>query len=166
MQALTVTDLDDQGLRMLEVRARRATVNLLRSLFPLQTLPHKDEAGTLRHGFGRPIEKRPITERVASMALTEEILQTQTILRGRVFELVAVHPQAEDKLPYLYAIGDLLGAEQLRGWSALWTAMRQGDWLQVGTELMVCQWDKYYGAIPEKRRAVFALIMAISAPVE
>ena len=158
-------DLDDQGLRMIEVRARRATVNLLRSLFPLQPLPHKDDTGTLRHGFGRPIEKRPITERVASMALTEEILQAQNILRGRVFELVAVHPQAEAKLPYLYAIGDLLGAEKLRDWSALWSAMRQGDWTRAGTELMVCQWDRYYGASDEKRRAVFALIMAISAPL-
>lgn len=156
-------DLDDQVLRMIEVRARRRTVDLLRSLFPMQALPNKDDTGTMRHGFGRPIERRPITERVASMALTEEVLHTQDVLRGRVFELLAVHPQAEPKLPYLYAIGDILGSDKLRDWTALWSAMRREDWVQVGTELMVCQWDRYYGASDEKRRAVFSLIMAISA---
>lgn len=160
-----VADLDDQGLQDVENRAHPIAMDLIRGLFPMQPTPRKDAQGTLRHGFGRPIEKRPMTDAAASFVLADDLRATQATLRGRVFELIAVHPEAEDRLPYLYAIGDLLGAEKLRDWSALWEQLRRQDWQEVGVELMTAQWDKYYASGAEKRRAVMGLILKISAPV-
>lgn len=160
-----VADLDDQGLQDVENRAHPIAMDLIRDLFPMQPVPRQDSHGTLRHGFGRPIEKRPMSDSAASFVLADDLRQTQFVLRGRVFELIAVHPEAEPRLPYLYAIGDLLGAEKLRDWSALWEQLRKQDWQAVGVELMTAQWDKYYASGNEKRRAVVGLILKISAPV-
>lgn len=159
-----MTDLDDRGLQMMEGRARVRVLDLLRQMFPLRTLPKRDEAGILRVGYGRSIEERGMSERVARFALADDVQRTQAILRGRVFEVVAVHPEAEAKLPAIYAIGDILGPERMRDWTALWTAMRRLDWPAVGVELMTCQWDRYLGASPEKKRAVFSLILQVVTP--
>lgn len=160
-----VTDLDDQQLQDVETRAHPVAMDLIRGLFPFQPYPKRDAQDVQRHGFGRPIEKRPMSDAAASFVLADDLRATQAILRGRVFELIAVHPEAEPRLPYLYAIGDLLGAEKLRDWSALWEQLRKQDWQAVGVELMTAQWDKYYASGAEKRRAVVGLILKISAPV-
>lgn len=159
-----MTDLDDASLLQVELRARHATQALLRRLFPMQEYPAKDAAGVLRHGYGRPIDQRPMTVRAAAFVLAEQVIHAQNILRARVFELIATHPEVEPKLPPLYAIGDILGAERLRDWTALWDAMRRGAWPAVGIELMTAQWDRYVGASEDKRRAVFELILKISTP--
>lgn len=161
-----MTDLDDRSLRLMESRARFRVLDLLRELFPLRAFPGRDEAGILRLGYGRSIEVRGMSERVAKFALADDVQRTQAILRGRVFELIAVHPEAEAKLDAVYAIGDILGPEQMRDWAALWAAMRRMDWPAVGVELMTCQWDRYLGASAEKKRAVFSLILKIVAPME
>lgn len=159
-----MTDLDDQGLQRMEARARHRVIEILSQLFPLRPYPGKDEAGIVRHGHGRPIESRPMSDRTARFALADDVHHTQSILRGRIFELVAVHPEAESKLPALYAIGDILGPERMRDWADLWSAMRRLDWPGVGVELMTCQWDRFLGASLDKKRAVMSLVLQITAP--
>lgn len=165
MGPTVVTDLDDQALQDVESRAHPLAMELIRGLFPLQPYPKTDAQGVLRHGFGRPIEKRAMSDATASFALADDLRATQAILRGRVFELIAVHPEAEPRLPYLYAIGDLLGAEKLRDWAALWEQLRREDWQAVAVELMTAKWDAYYASSLDKRRAVMGLVLAISSPI-
>lgn len=157
-------DLDDQTLLLAESRAGRRAFQLLTDLFPMQELPGEDEAGTLRLGYGRPVMKRALSKSTAVHWLRADVVLAQQTLRGRVFELLALHPDAESRLPFIYAIGDILGAEILRDWSQLWDAMRRGDWQQVAVELLTAQWDRFYGSSADKRRAVIGLAMSVASP--
>ncbi|WP_202841993.1 hypothetical protein [Luteimonas saliphila] len=159
-----MTDLDDHSLLLAEVRAGRRAIDIVQELFPFQPTAKPDEVGILRLGHGRPIQRRPVSTATALHWLKSDMVHVQQVLRGRVFELLALHPEASDRLPYLYAVGDLLDAETLRDANPLWDAMRKGDWRTAATELMACQWDRYYGSTAEKRRAVIGLVMAIAAP--
>lgn len=157
-----MTDLDDQQLLEVEARARRPTHAVLKQIWPLHRRPTPDETGTVRLGFGRAIERRDVTDRAADLELMEDVIRVQAVLRGEVFHLLALNPDAEPRLPFVYAVADILGADTVRDASPLWAAMRAGDWRRAGQELMLCQWDRYLGASDDKRRAAFDLILNIS----
>ncbi|WP_115513032.1 MULTISPECIES: hypothetical protein [Xanthomonas] len=155
-------DLDDERLAAVETEAMARTMVLLKSLFTFDRFPKKDSMGIVRHGHGRPIERRAMTEEVAEFALSNDVQAAQACLRARIFELIVVHPEAVPRLPYIYALADILEPERMREWSPLWSAMRRGDWNAVGVELMTCHWDRYYGESTEKRRAVMQIIMDLA----
>lgn len=151
-------DLDEVHLAQMELRTRKKTSQVLHGLFPFTGTPHRDATGTLRLGFGRPIERRPITMQAADLVLTQEIINTQQVLRGRVFELVATHPEAEDRLPYIYAAADILGAETLRDWDGLWASMRNGDWEGAAAELGLVNWSTHIETTKDTQRALWTVI--------
>ena len=159
-----MTDLDDNVLLLAENRAARKAVALVQNLHPFNATAHRDEVGILRVGHGRAIERRPVTASTAMHWLRADMVEVQRTLRGRVFELLALHPDAEPRLAPIYAVADLLGADVVRDSAPLWDAMRRGDWRQAATELLLCQWDRWYGTSDEKRRAVIGLVTAIAAP--
>ncbi|MEF3081878.1 hypothetical protein V3391_06580 [Luteimonas sp. SMYT11W] len=159
-----VVDLDDKALQEIETIAHAEAMELLRGIHSMQPYPKVDALGIRRHGFGRPIEKRPITEYAASVALSEDVKLTVAALRGRVFELVAVHPEAKSRLKYLYAIADLLGAEKLNDWSALWDCLRRQDWDGAAVELMTAQWDRLFACDALSKRHVMRLVHEVSRP--
>lgn len=149
---------DETSLAELEARATAPTATLLEQLFPFSPFPSKDAAGTLRHGIGRPIEKRPMPKEVAEMALAHDILVTQQALRGRVFELIARHPDFEARLPYLYALADIMGPDEMRNWNKFWTMLNARDLEGASAELIVANWDRLVGANEKSRKAVFLII--------
>lgn len=153
-----MTDVSELDLSAIEQRSSGPTASLLKSLFPFTPLPRTDSAGIVRHGIGRAIEKRPMPHAVAEIALMHDISTTQQALRGRVFELVARHPDYEDRLPYLYAIADIFGAEITRNWSKLWQLLNARDLEGAASELIVAQWDRVMGSDESTRRAVFQLV--------
>lgn len=157
----------DFDLEALEQRTSGLTASILKALFPFQAFPRVDVAGIVRHGIGRPIEKRPLSREVAEVALMHDITTTQTVLRGRVFELVARHPDFEDRLPYLYAIADIFGAEMTRSWAKLWQLLNARDLEGAASELVVAQWDRVMGSDEPTRRAVFQLVnrLQLGAPI-
>lgn len=149
---------DETSLAELEARATAPTAKLLEQLFPFTAFPSKDAAGTLRHGIGRPIEKRPMSKEVAEMALAHDILGTQQALRGRVFELIARHPDYENRLPYLYALADIMGPDEMRNWNKFWTMLNARDLEGASAELVVANWDRLVGSNEQSRKAVFRII--------
>lgn len=153
-----MTDVSELDLSAIEQRSSGPTATLLKSLFPFTPFPRVDAAGIVRHGIGRAIEKRPMPQEVAEIALMHDITTTQQALRGRVFELVARHPDYEDRLPYLYAIADIFGAEITRNWSKLWQLLNARDLEGAASELIVAQWDRVMGSDEPTRRAVFQLV--------
>jgi len=157
-------DLDDQRLQEVEAVAHGEAMELLRSIHAMQPYPKVDAAGIERHGFGRPIRKRPLTEYAASVALSEDVKTTVAMLRGRVFELVAVHPEATSRLKYLYAIADLLGAEKVKDWAQLWDCLRRQDWDGAAVELLTAQWDRLFACDTVSKRHVMRLIHEVSCP--
>lgn len=159
-----MVDLDDHQLQEIETVAHGEAMELLRSIHALQPYPKIDAAGIERHGFGRPIRKRPISEYAASVALSEDVKATVAILRGRVFELVAVHPEATSRLKYLYAVADLLGAEKVKDWAALWDALRRQDWDGAAIELMSAHWERLFAGDSVSKRHVVRLIHELSRP--
>jgi len=159
-----VPDLDDQRLQEIEGVAHAEAMELLRGIHSLQPYPKVDALGVRRHGFGRQIEKRPISEYAASVALSEDVKATVAALRGRVFELVAVHPEAASRLKYLYAIADLLGPEKLNDWAALWDCLRRQDWDGAAVELMTAQWDRLFACDTVSKRHVMRLVHEVSRP--
>lgn len=152
-------ELTDAYVAQVELRTRRRTAELMYGMFPTDAKPRRDAVGILRLGVGRPIERRGQSPRVANLVLTEEIMQTQQVLHGRVVELLAYQSGAESRLPYLYAVADILGAETMRDWKEIWDAAKRGDWATVGSEVLVGNWDAHYGAEPRDRRAVTRLVM-------
>lgn len=162
-----MTNVDEIDLEGLEERSRAQTAALVRQLFPFQAYPMRDSAGIVRHGIGRPIEKRPMAPPVAEAALMYDLTQTQKALRGRVFELIVRQPSFEPRLPYLYALGDIFGPEKLAGWSRLWVLLGIGDMEGMASELIVAQWDKMMGADEATRRLVFRIInqLQLGVPV-
>lgn len=153
-------DLDDVELQRLEIVGMRKAEAIIRGFHPLRAFPGKDELGVVRHGYGRPIERRPISERVALVALREEMVQTVAILRPRVFELKGTHPEIpDDRIAVLYALADLLGPAETRDWSPLWDAMRRQDWATVTQELLNCHMLKLMSDTQSQKRQVSELIV-------
>lgn len=159
-----MTDLDDRVLLLAETRAARKAITLVQALHPFNATAHRDEVGILRVGHGRPVERRAVSEATALHWLRSDMVEVQRTLRVRVFELLALQPEAELRLPQIYAVADMLGAEMVRDAAPLWAAMRRADWRAAATELLLCQWDRWYGASDEKRRAVIGLVTAVAAP--
>lgn len=159
-------DLDDQGLLQVELRGRNEAMRLVKGLHPFTAYASRDEQGVMRHGHGRQVEHRPISLATADVALKAELVQISQVLRGRVFPLVAVHPEAEAKVGLLYALADIVGAETMRDWAPLWEALRRGDYRSAASELLNCNWDKYYGSTPDKRRRILDLVLGIMTPNE
>lgn len=157
-------DLDDVQLQKIEAVAHSEAMELLRSIHAMQPFPKVDALGIERHGFGRPIRKRPISEYAASVALSEDVKATVETLRVRVFELVAVHPEATSRLKYLYAIADLLGAEKVKDWSGLWDCLRRQDWDGAAVELLTAQWDRLFACDNLSKRHVMRLVHEVSRP--
>lgn len=158
-----MTNLDDQTLLNAENRGVKGAFDLLKSFFEFLPLPKQDEVGIMRHGYGRPIQSRPMTKETAEHGLRTDLMRSQTVLKGRIFELLAVHPESEDKIKYLYAIADVFGPEVLRDTREIWDTARKGDWREVGTQIMLMHWDRYFGVSTEKRRAVLNMVMDMSA---
>lgn len=157
-----MVDLDDYELNRAEMAARLTAEDLIRRVYPFTAYPRKDSLGVVRHGYGRPIEKRPMTTRVADLALREELIRTSAVLRGRVFELKATHPEVPDgRIAVLYAIADILGPEETRDWSPLWEALRRLDWPQVVQELLTCHLFKLMSETPDHKRSVSELIVML-----
>ncbi|KWV17147.1 hypothetical protein [Xanthomonas translucens] len=154
-------DLDDAALATSEKVACEKAVELLKECWAMRPLPGRDGNRVLRHGYGRPIEVRPQSRKVAAAALLDDVEWSQGVLRGRVFELLAVHPEAQPKLPYIYALADILGPERMRDWGELWAVIRRGDWEAAVAELLVCNWDTLYGANANDRRAVVKLVLGL-----
>lgn len=159
-----MADLDDQQLQEIETVAHAEAMELLRGIHALQPFPKLDALGIERHGFGRPIRRRPINEYAASVALSEDVKSTVAALRGRVFELIAVHPEAVSRLKYLYAIADLLGTEKIKDWTALWDALRRQDWDAAAVELLTAQWDRLFACDSLSKRNVMRLVHELSRP--
>lgn len=153
--------LDDETFHETQSRAIAGAVDILRTLHPMQALPRKDHAGNVRHGFGRLIERRPQSEEVAIAALHADVKAASEVLRLRVLTLLTLRPEAEHKLKYLYAIGDLMDAEKLRDWDELWSAMGRGDWDEVEIELVQSHWGHFTGQDKDKIRSVIRLIREI-----
>lgn len=163
-----MTHTHDLDLAAIEQRTSGPTATLLKSLFPFTPLPSLDSAGIVRHGIGRAIEKRPMPRAVAEIALMHDINTTQQAIRARVFELVARHPDYEDRLPYLYAIADIFGPEITRNWTKLWSLLNARDLEGAASELIVAQWDRVMGSDEPTRRAVFQLVnrLQLGAPLQ
>lgn len=157
-----MTDLDDQLLLQVELRGRNEAMRLVKGgLHPFNAYAARDEQGVMRHGHGRQVEHRPISVATADVVLKAELVQIAEVLRGRVFPLVSVHPATASKVGLLYALADIVGAETMRDWSPLWETLRQGDYKGAASELLNCNWDKYYGSTPDKRRRILDLVLGI-----
>jgi hypothetical protein len=156
--------MDDGVLLMAETRAARKAIVLVQSLHPFRATASRDEVGILRIGHGRAVERRPVSEATALHWLKSDMVEVQRTLRARVFDLLALQPEAEARLPQIYAVADLLGADMVRDAAPLWAALRRADWRAAATELLLCQWDRWYGTSDEKRRAVIGLVTAVAAP--
>jgi hypothetical protein len=161
-----MTDFDDQQLLQVELRGRNEAMNLVKGLLPFKAFAERDELGVMRHGHGRQVEHRPISPSVADVVLKAELVQVADTLRGRIFPLVAVHPQAANKVGTLYALADIVGAETMRDWAPLWEALRKADYRGAASELLNCNWDKYYGSTPDKRRKILDLVWRMGDPPE
>lgn len=161
---VTEDELDLDGL---EARSAQPTATLLEELFAFNPFPKSDAAGILRHGIGRPIEKRPMPKEVADVALAHDVRTTQVVLRRRIFELMARHPDFEPRLPYLYALADIMGPEKMKEWSKFWTLLNSRDLEGASAELFVANWDRLLGTNEAVRRAVFRIINRLQngAPV-
>ncbi|MCF8809660.1 hypothetical protein KIP31_10055 [Xanthomonas campestris pv. campestris] len=130
---MMVPDLDDATLLAAERQSLDEAVVLLQECWGRTCRPRRDARNVLRLGYGRAIETREQSERVATMELTEDVMEAQETLRGRFFELLAVHPEMRPSLPYIIAIADIIGAELVRDATDLWAAARRGDWLEFGS---------------------------------
>ncbi|MEB1653850.1 hypothetical protein VDR21_04895 [Xanthomonas campestris pv. campestris] len=96
------------------------------------------------------------------MELTEDVMEAQEILRGRFFELLAVHPEMRRSLPYIIAIADIIGAELVRDATDLWAAARRGDWLEFGSVIQEFRWELFSDATERDKRAVSRLVMRLA----
>ncbi len=91
-------DLDDEALLTAERESLNEAV-LLQECWGRTTRPRRDSRHVLRLGYGRAIETREQSERAATLELTEDVMEAQETLRGRFFELLAVHPEMRGSLP-------------------------------------------------------------------
>lgn len=155
----------DIDLDAIEQETRQPTANLLEWIFPYNPFPKSDAAGIARLGIGRPLEKRAMPLAVARFALNQDIEMTQAQLRGRVFELVARHPEFKMRLPYLYTLADIMGAEEFKGWNKLWELLNKGDLEGASAELIVAKWDVLIGSTEAARKAIFLLISRLQVGV-
>ena len=156
-----LTETEGQAVRMAE--------GMVKSFYGFSALPRRDDTGTMRHGHGRPIERRPISLVQADRHLREEMVATRHALHARVFTLMAKRSIPVHKLAALYAIADIIDVEKVRDWHALWRSMELGEWNKVVRELLRCDIDRVFGAT-ERAKDMFAdLVMVMvsdAAPEE
>lgn len=134
-------DLDDAALAKIELRQRRKAEALVKELWDFTEYPKIDAVGITRLGFGWPINEVPVTPAVAEIQVAERLSRIQDVLHFRAFEIVGMHPEAEDRLAYLYLVADIIGVEILRDMTELWGYVRAGDWEEVAIELDSLQWE-------------------------
>ncbi|MBB3832542.1 hypothetical protein FHR55_000708 [Xanthomonas arboricola] len=159
---MMVPDLDDATLLAAERQSLDEAVVLLQECWGRTSRPRRDARNVLRLGYGRAIETREQSERVATMELTEDVMEAQETLRGRFFELLAVHPEMRPSLPYIIAIADIIGAELVRDATDLWAAARRGDWLEFGSVIQEFRWELFSDATERDKRAVSRLVMRLA----
>ena len=158
---MTMPDLDDAGLLQAERESLDEAVELLKEVWGLRRMPKRDGRGVMRLGYGRAIEHREQSDRAATLELTEDLMEAQGILRGRFFELLAVHPEMRPSLKYIIAIADIIGAEMVRDSAELWTAARRGEWLEFGAVIQEFRWEHFTDAVERDKRAVSRLVMRL-----
>lgn len=154
-------DLDDATLLLAERESLGEAVELLKEVWGWTPRPRRDGRGVLRLGFGRAIEQRNKSDRAATLELTEDLMEAQEVLRGRFFELLAVHPEMRPSLPYIIAIADIMGAELVRDCSELWAAARRGEWLEFGAVIQDFRWEYFSMATERDKRAISRLVMRL-----
>jgi len=154
-------DLDDASLLQAEQESLGEAVVLLKEVWGWTPRPRRDARNVLRLGFGRPIELRTQSEQAATLELTEDLMQAQEVLRGRIFELLALHPEMRRSMPYIIAIADIMGAELVRDSNELWAAARMGNWLEFGAVIQDFRWDHFSTATIRDKRAVSRLVMRL-----
>jgi len=155
-------DLDDATLLDAERQSLGEAVALLQEVWGRSPRPRRDNRNVLRLGYGRAIETRDQSERAATLELTEDCMEAQETLRGRFFELLAVHPEMRPSLPYIIAIADIIGAEDVRDSSDLWAAARRGDWMEFGSVIQEFRWERFNDATEQDSRAVSRLVMRLA----
>lgn len=153
--------MEEIDLAALEARTAEPTAALIAELFPFDPLPRTDPAGIRRLGIGRPFEKRPMPLKVAKLHLAEDVAAVQVALRGRIFELIYRHPEYEPKLPILYMLGDMLGAEETRNWGALWTLLNSGDLEGACAEILSAKLERISGSDFQSRKALMSLLLKL-----
>ncbi|MEQ7866565.1 hypothetical protein ABQ137_08035 [Xanthomonas sp. WHRI 8393] len=158
---MTMPDLDDEALLIAERESLNEAVLLLQECWGRTTRPRRDSRHVLRLGYGRAIETREQSERAATLELTEDVMEAQETLRGRFFELLAVHPEMRGSLPYIIAIADIIGATVVRDSADLWAAARKGDWLEFGSVIQEFRWEMFSDATERDKRAVSRLVMRL-----
>lgn len=138
----------------------REAAKLARGMYPFRPTVERDELGHMRLGFGRRVETRPISRKVAQAHLVEDMEHTAEVLRPRVFELKAQLPNLPDgRIAVLYLLADLLGAEETRAWNPLWAALTREDWPAVTQELLTCHMLRVMAQHPAYQRQVSKLIV-------
>ncbi|MCF5928432.1 hypothetical protein L2216_15035, partial [Xanthomonas perforans] len=71
---MMVPDLDDATLLAAERQSLTEAVELLQECWGRTARPRRDARNVLRLGYGRAIETREQSERVATMELTEDVM--------------------------------------------------------------------------------------------
>lgn len=148
-----------QELGVMESMASKAATRIIKGFHGFYEYPRKDAAGQLRHGWGRPIERRAQPRTVADFAISTDMNRARQVLHFRVATLMVKSPVPEHKLATLYAIADIIEAEKLRDWGPLWEAMEQGAWSKVVRELLRCDMDRLLGGTDRSKDMFADLVM-------
>ena len=153
----------EQSLRMTETRAARLAERIIKRHFDMLEFPKPDQHNVLRHGWNRPIERRAKASKVADFELREDLQGTKLALHPRVAMLMAKAPISDYRLSVMYAIADLLGAQQVRDWEPLWQALERHAWASVMKELLACNWNGLVGTSDRNKELFAELIMGLSS---
>lgn len=152
-------DLDDGYFGRIEDQTRPVTAAMLKELYGFHSLPKTNTLGVMVHGWGRRIEETPISAESADMELNVQISAAQDILRGRIFQLIANREEFVSRLPALYAIADVLGAQRLRSWDKFWELAQLGDWDGVVAEVLDANLSNRIELDKPKRKTLITIIM-------
>lgn len=158
---MDVQDLDDAELAKIELRQRRKAEALAKELWDFAPYPQVDAVGVTRHGYGRAIHERALSVVAAEVELSDQFSRIQDVLRFRIYEILGFHPDAEDRIAYLYLVADIFKPEELRDWDDLWTCVRAGDWEGVAVELMSAEWEKRVQMTKQARVKLLRIINRI-----
>lgn len=156
MLEIAMPDLDDATLATIELEQRRKAEGLLKEFWGFAENPMVDAAGLTRVGYGWPIHEQSMSLAAAEAQVSEQVGRIQDVLRFRIYEILGLHPDAKDRVAYLYLVGDIIKPEELRDMDELWRYVRAGEWDEVAIELQSLNWDKRIQMTREnKRRLLF-----------
>jgi hypothetical protein len=155
-----VSDDFETTLVVTEVRAARHAERIIKRSFDMLEFPKPDQHNVVRHGWNRPIERRPKAMKVADFELREDLNRARVVLHRRVFQLMATAPISHVKLSVLYAIADVLTPEHVRDWEPLWHAIEHRQWHLVMQELLACNWNGLVGTT-ERNKAMFSQLITV-----